>query len=256
MESSLVLELLSFDMFGDILLFTGILSLFGYVDHILCRNQDLFTRLAAKKALLAEEEKQRLLAELKSLQSQMNPHFLFNTLNAVASLIVTNADKAEDLVRDMSDWYRNVHGAMRQATWTIQNEIELVMNYLKIESVRLEKRLAYDIQCPQKALLISIPPLILQPLVENAIQHSIAPSLSGGKLIVIIQGSPDRFSIMVQDYRHNPELDVSGLKAPGTGSSLENIKRRLELAFGERVRFSLTPQDNGTEVKIIFDRGL
>lgn len=253
-RSAWFLAFLSFDMLGDILLFLGILSGLGYVDHILCRNHILFTRLAEEKSRLAEEEKLRLMAELKALQSQINPHFLFNTLNSLATLVVTNPEKAESLIRDMSDWYRDTLSTTRQKSWTIQDEIELIQNYLRIESVRLAERLSVKIACAEEARHIAIPPLVLQPLVENAVLHGIAPSLSGGTLAVEIKGSPDHFSITVEDKRHDSNL-VEEHHSTGTGSGLKNIKRRLELAFGKDLQFRFDRLDRGARAKIIVDRG-
>jgi len=252
-SSAWFLAFLSFDMLGDILLFFGIVSGLGYVDHILCRNHILFTRLAEEKARLAEEERLRLLSELEALQSQINPHFLFNTLNSLATLVVTNPAKAETLIRDMSDWYRDILSTTRQAAWTIRDEIELIQNYLRIESVRLEKRLNLDIQCDKNAENIAIPPLILQPLVENAIQHGIAPAVSGGTLSVNITGRPEYFRMTVEDRRRDSDIVVEN-HAMGTGSGLQNIKRRLELAFGKDMQFDFEVHEAGARARIVVDR--
>ncbi len=248
------LAFLSFDMLGDILLFFGILSGLGYVDHILCRNNILFTRLMKEKARLAEEEKLRLMADFEALQNQINPHFLFNTLNSLATLIVSNPEKAEGLIRDMSDWYRDTLRMTQQSSWTIQNEIELIENYLRIESVRLEERLIVDIRCEKEALKIEIPPLILQPLVENAVLHGIAPSVSGGTLSVKIEGKTHRFKILVEDKRHDCDL-VEETHPTGTGSGLQNIKRRLELAFGKDLQFRFKVGKRGAVARIAVNRG-
>ena len=249
-EGSLFFVLLSFDMLGDVLIFLTVLSALSYMDHILCRNQLLFAKLSEEKAKLAEEEKLRLMAELKALQSQINPHFLFNTLNSLAALVVTNAAKAENLIRDMSDWYRNVLGATRQTVWSIQNEIELVRNYLKIESVRLGKRLSYDIRCDEAAETIQIPPLILQPLVENAVKHAIAPSLSGGRVSIEIRGDPGRFRITVKDSRFDGNFVVQRQTAGGSGTGIENVKKRLVIAFDGNARFNFHQREDGTVVDI------
>ncbi len=249
------LAFLSFDMLGDILLFLGVLSGLGYVDHILCRNQILFMGLVEEKARLAEEEKLRLMGELEALQHQINPHFLFNTLNSLATLIVSNPSKAELLIRDMSDWYRDVLSTTRQDAWIIQDEIHLIQNYLRIESVRLEERLTVKIQCTEDARKIAIPPLVLQPLVENAVQHGIAPSISGGILSVDIKGTPDHFSILIEDTRHDSNMVLENHKM-GTGSGLQNIKRRLELVFGDDLAFHFDMQEHGALASITVDRSL
>ncbi|VAX28902.1 hypothetical protein MNBD_NITROSPIRAE01-1623 [hydrothermal vent metagenome] len=248
------LAFLSFDMIGDILLFFGIISALGYVDHILCKNHILFTRLSEEKSRLAEEEQLRLMAELEALQSQINPHFLFNTLNSLATLVVTNPEKAELLIRDMSDWYRDTLRTTQQKSWTIQDEIELIQNYLRIESVRLEERLTVNIQCAKKALKIAIPPLVLQPLVENAVQHGIAPSVSGGTVSVNIEGDAQHFSLSVEDSRHDCD-SVEENHSAGTGSGLQNIKRRLELAFGKDLQFHFNVGDRGAIASITVNRG-
>ena len=254
-ESSVFLVFLSFDMMGDILLFLFILSSLGYVDFLLCRNHLLFTRLSEEKTKLMEEERLRLLSELKALQAQINPHFLFNTLNSLAALVVTDAEKAETLIKDLSDWYRDILGATHQVSWAIRDEIQLIRNYLRIESVRLGERLSYDIQCSEEIREIAIPPLILQPLVENSVKHSIALSLSGGRISIRIEGTQAQFRIRVSDTRNENDLSPETQRAPGTGSGLDNVKRRLELAFKGHAHFKLHLKKNGAVVEMIIERG-
>ncbi|MFQ5676152.1 MAG: sensor histidine kinase [bacterium] len=254
-EAPSFLVLLSFDMAGDILIFLTVLSAIGYMDHSLCRNQILFARLSEERTKLAEEEKLRLIAELKALQAQINPHFLFNTLNSLTTLVVTNAHEAENLIRDLSDWYRDVLGASRQARWDIGDEIELIRNYLKIESVRLGKRLSYDIECDDGLKAIVIPPLILQPLVENAVKHGIETFLSGGKIHVEIKGQADRFDILIEDTRFDGDLVMEKQASVGTGSGIENVKKRLTIAFEGEAHFDLHFKENGAVVSIAVTRG-
>ncbi|MFQ5587963.1 MAG: sensor histidine kinase [Nitrospiria bacterium] len=253
-ESSLFLVLLSFDMLGDIFIFLGILAGLGYMDYVLCRNHILLTNLAEEKARLIEEERLRLIAELKALQAQINPHFLFNTLNSLATLVVTSPDEAGTLVKDLSDWYRNILGSTQQASWAIRDEINLIHNYLKIESVRLGERLTYEIQCSAKARDIAIPPLILQPLVENAVKHAVAPSLSGGTISIGIDGNPRSFRITVADRRNGDELVLGNHNDPGAGAGIENVKRRLALAFSGQARFTLKLKRDGGIAEITVDR--
>ncbi len=254
-EHSLFLVFLSFDMIGDVLLFLFILSALGYVDFLLCRNHRLFTRLSEEKTKLMQEERLRLLSELKALQAQINPHFLFNTLNSLAALVVTNAEKAEILIKDLSDWYRDILGATHQTSWAIRDEIQLVRNYLKIESVRLGERLSYEIQCNEETREVSIPPLIVQPVVENSVKHSISPSLSGGKILIRIEGTQEQFRIRVTDTRKKDDFSPEKQCVPGTGSGLDNVKRRLELAFEGRAHFNFQLKKEGAVVEIVVDRG-
>ncbi|MFQ5543746.1 MAG: sensor histidine kinase [Nitrospiria bacterium] len=251
---SLFFVLLSFDMIGDVLLFLFILSTLGYVDFLLCRNHLLAIRLSEEKTKLMEEERLRLLSELKALQAQINPHFLFNTLNSLAALVVTNSEKAEILIKDLSDWYRDVLGATHQASWTIRDEIQLVRNYLRIESVRLGERLSYDIQCSEETREIEIPPLTLQPVVENSVKHSIAPSLSGGTISIGIKGTQEKFCLRVTDARKAEDFSSENQHTMGTGSGLDNVKRRLELAFGGHALFNFHLKKDGAVVEIVIDR--
>lgn len=253
-EHSLFLVFLSFDMVGDVLLFLFILSFLGYADFLLCRNHLLFTRLSEEKTKLMEEERLRLLSELKALQAQINPHFLFNTLNSLAVLVTTNAEKAEILIKDLSDWYRDILGATHQTSWAIRDEIQLVRNYLKIESVRLGERLSYDIHCDEETREVLIPPLIIQPVVENSVKHSIAPSLSGGRISIEIKGTQEQFCIRVTDTRKADNLPREKHRAPGTGSGLDNIKRRLDLAFEGRAHFKFHLEHRGAVLEIVIDR--
>lgn len=171
-------------------------------------------------------------ARLSALQARIRPHFLFNALNTVASLIRSQPAQAEQAVLDLSDLLRT--GLREQPMHTLGEELELVRGYLRIEALRLGDRLEVDWQMAEPLPLDAlIPALLIQPLVENAIQHGVARRADGGRLRI---QSGWRKSDLWQIGVRNPLGDEQGCKHSGHGLSLDNIEKRLALAFDDQAR--------------------
>jgi hypothetical protein len=174
-------------------------------------------------------EMQRLVseAELKALQSQINPHFLFNTLNTIYGTIPRESADARKMVRNLSDIFRYSLQA-GGSTVSIERELEIVKAYLEIEQLRFGKRLTVQIDAAPNALACRIPVLTIQPVVENAIKHAIAVHANGGTVRIQIRvEGPDRVRVEVSDTGSG-----SPTKTSGTAIGLANVRRRLELHFG------------------------
>ena len=174
-------------------------------------------------------EMQRVIteAELKALQSQINPHFLFNTLNTIYGTIPRSSPDARKMVRNLSDIFRY---ALQpgHSTVSIEKELEIVRAYLEIEQLRLGERLTVEIEATQEALHFRIPMLTIQPIVENAVKHAIAVHPLGGIVGIRITSNQDGgIRIAVSDTG-------SGGVPHATGSEigLASVRRRLELQFG------------------------
>jgi two-component system sensor histidine kinase AlgZ len=164
-------------------------------------------------------------ARLQALQARIRPHFLFNTLNAVLSLIRKDARRAEGAIEDLAELYRMVMADARNLT-TLARELDLTRQYLNLEQLRLGNRLVVDWQvahAPRDAL---VPPLLLQPLVENAVYHGIEPGVEPGTIVIAIRRERDRVHLKLTnpyhpDYQHRQ----------GNRIALANIRERLALHF-------------------------
>ena len=185
-------------------------------------------------------------ARLSALQARIRPHFLFNALNTVASLIRSKPEQAEQAVLDLSDLLRT--GLRENRQHTLGEELELVRGYLRIESLRLGDRLKLDWQMTDPVPLDQpMPALLIQPLVENAIVHGIARCPDGGELL--IRGEREDSSFWQLSIR-NPLPELGDSRNSGHGMSLDNIQKRLMLAFDDRARLQADQGNNHFEVSL------
>lgn len=170
-----------------------------------------------------------LQARLQSLQSRIRPHFLFNSLNSIVSLIESQPDKAENAVLDLSDLFRaNLSDAEAVATWA--EELRLCQGYLRIEQYRLGERLRVDWQVEELPADLPIPLLTLQPLLENAILHGLQPSIAGGDIQVVGHYREGCVELLVSNSC--PQLS----EHRGASMALNNIRARLAALFGPAAR--------------------
>jgi two-component system, LytTR family, sensor histidine kinase AlgZ len=178
-------------------------------------------------------------AQLEALQARIRPHFLFNTLNTIASLIPERPVEAEQATMDLADLLRS--GLKDEVNHSLGDELDLVRGYLRIESLRLGERLlvewALDEDLP---LQRPVPALLLQPLIENAIVHGVARRSNGGVLRII--GSKRRLG-QVRFVIENPLADRSEPGPEGAHMALENIRQRLALTFGQGGHLKTESQD-------------
>lgn len=164
-------------------------------------------------------------ARLQALQARIHPHFLFNTLNTIASLIRSQPDQAEQAVLDLADLLRSA--LTDRVSASLAEELELTRRYLAIERLRMGERLQVDWQLDADLPLDTpLPPLLLQPLAENAIRHGIQRLPMGGTLTIQIERQPRFLSIAIT----NPCAPTPGV--PGHGTAQSNIRQRLQLAYG------------------------
>ncbi len=178
-----------------------------------------------------EVEKNAIVTEIKLLQSQMEPHFLFNTLSNVIGLIDRDPAKAKRMLESFTSFLRTSLLSARNETITLAQEMDVVRNYLEIFGVRMGSRLQYTIDIPPGLEGFPIPPLLVQPLVENAVKHGLEPSKSGGELAISGARAGDVVRIAVADSG----LGINEL-SPGNGIGLENIRKRLDLLYNGRAR--------------------
>ena len=162
-------------------------------------------------------------AELLALKSQINPHFLFNSLNNIRSLVAENPDKARDMITHLSDLLRYSIQLNSSEQVTLAKELDVVQDYLQLESIQFEERLKYRFDIDKNALQMKVPPMVIQILVENAIKHGIAHLPKGGEIIVKVQVKGDELDIEVV----NTGQLTKGTE--GSGIGLKNASQRLKL---------------------------
>ncbi len=185
-------------------------------------------------------------ARLQALQARIRPHFLFNSLNAVLSLIRRDPKRAEIALEDLADLFRVLMSDGRKFV-RLADEIAMLERYARLEQLRLGERLrvVWDIDsAPQDALL---PPLVLQPLLENAVYHGVEPGIGTGEVQVHIAGTGKRVVIRLV----NPFQPETGHR-PGNRMALENLRERLELFFDAEARLETRVSEGQFEVEIEF----
>jgi two-component system, LytTR family, sensor histidine kinase AlgZ len=169
-------------------------------------------------------------ARLQALQARIRPHFLFNSLNAVLSLIRSQPQRAETALEDMAELFR-VLMADNRALVPLAQEIALCQQYLSIEKLRLDERLQCEWHMAEISAGIMIPPLILQPLVENAVYHGIEPLAEGGKIVINLHTNAQELLLRIS----NP-LSSRPDKSGGNKMALKNIRERLRLHYDLEAR--------------------
>lgn len=187
------------------------------------------------------QQQAELASRIQALQSRIRPHFLFNSMNIIASLIETDPALAERVVEDLSELFRSTLSSANQLV-PVRQEIELAKNYLHIESLRLGDRLLIDWQVDENLLspdaAVVLPHLSLQPLLENAVYHGIQPLPAGGTITVSVRQQQDTLEVTVRNPVQSAEqagLFVRHKK--GNNLALENLQRRLLAYYGERAKF-------------------
>jgi Histidine kinase len=206
--------------------------------------------LAAMVALREREKQAAQLtahltqAQLAGLRTQLQPHFLFNTLNSIAALIPQNAKQATEMVMNLSDLLRMTLREPQHAEIPLSEELDLLQHYVEIQRLRFGERLAFHVEVTDDALHAFVPPLLLQPLVENAIRHGLEASDQTERIMV-------RGSVINQELRlevantFSADPDESRLPAESTGFGLANTQARLKVQYGDQHFFDAGPRKEG-----------
>ena len=186
-------------------------------------------RAIAHERQLSETRSEAQQAKLRALRYQLNPHFLFNTLNSISSLIVTRRnDDAEEMTDKLASFLRASLTFEPTELVPLEEELALVEDYLDIESVRFGDRLQVEIECAPEAGERLVPPFIIQPLVENAVKHGVAQARTAITVSVTGRVEGDTLWVEVANGRDAQAAESTG----GTGVGLGNVRRRLEAVFG------------------------
>jgi len=191
------------------------------------------------------DRKMALQARLASLESRLQPHFLFNTLNAISALIQDDPDQAERTVERLAALLRFSLDATERGLVPLGHELKIVTDYLEIEHTRLGERLAWRVDVAPEAVACEVPPLAVETLVENSVKHAIAPRPSGGSVRVEGAVAGDRLVLSVWD--DGPGFTDAAL-APGHG--LDSLRLRLAARFGDDAALTIARRDGGTRVTL------
>ena len=222
-------------------------TIFGGISAVYFSLRNTAERMARKLREKEVNEERleglRTRAELDALQAKINPHFLFNTLNSIASLISENPAVAESTVEKLSELFRYTLQRSGNSTVRLSEELEIVRSYLEIEKVRFGDRLRFEIRSDESLNDFRIPPLLIQPLVENSIKHGFAGEPLGGSVDVEARRSGTDCIVSVTD-------SGKGFAATGEdpGFGLTSIRERLNLVYGDRA--SLRVQQGTSQVQI------
>ena len=214
-----------------------LISLMFYVKFREARAATALHQAEAERHLLS---KQAVEAELKLMQAQVEPHFLFNTLASVQFLTETDPPQASRLLSHLIDYLRAALPQFRASATTLQKEVDLAAAYLNILQMRLAGRLSFAVAVPPELAQHRFPPNLLVSLVENAVKHGIEPSADGGRVEVSARRDGGELIVTVLDTGRG--AGTSAAPASGTGFGLANVRERLAALYGSRGRFTFTQE--------------
>ncbi|GAB3563649.1 hypothetical protein GCM10027578_07740 [Spirosoma luteolum] len=216
---------------GDIL----VANLFLYV---LQQGRQLTRKLSDQEVQLLNLEKLKTRAELDALQAKINPHFLYNSLNSIASLVHDDPDRAEEMTLLLSKLFRHSTGRAGELFASLADELDMVRTYLQVEQVRFGSRLSFEIDVANPDLLsLQVPQFLLQPIVENAIKHGISKRADAGRIDIRIYENEGQLSLCVHDNGPDFSTNMNG------GYGLRSIQDKLRLLYGDEaaIDFQNTP---------------
>jgi LytS/YehU family sensor histidine kinase len=237
-------------------LFTGFVnglfvSLFFLIKFREARAATALHKAEAERHLLS---KQAVESELKLLQAQIEPHFLFNTLASVQFLVETDPPQATKMLGHLLAYLRAALPQLRAPATTLGKEIELAEAYLAILRMRMGARLAFAIEVPESLRGHRFPPMLLMTIIENAIEHGLEPQAEGGSVRLEARRDGDTLAIVVTDTGRG--LAAGGRARAGSGVGLANLRDRLAARYGGRGRFTLedaAPRGTRATIEIPFE---
>jgi two-component system LytT family sensor kinase len=221
--------------------------LFGGIAYAMHFYRESMARARAVEAMRIELAR----AELRALRAQLQPHFLFNTLNSIASLIPSNPVAAEEMTTRLADIFRYALKASEREQAPLGEELAFLRAYLDIERARFGERLAVEERIEPGLEAVLVPTLLLQPLVENAVRHGVASRPAGGRLVLEAARSGDGLVLVVAD--DGPGFDPAAPGDPsGNGFGLHSVRERLRAAGLPDALAIDTAPGGGTRVTVTF----
>jgi sensor histidine kinase YesM len=230
--------------------------------YLIMDGQTRKLRAQAEEAIAREHaaalEKQASDAELRALQAQIEPHFLFNTLANVQALIDYEPHRAKQMLESFIEYLRATLDASRRTAATLGDEMQMLERYLQLMQVRMGERLRYVWDVGPELRALPFAPLLLQPLVENAIKYGLEPKIEGGTVTIRATQAQGRITITVQDDGQGlVGAQAAAATARQTGASggtgLHNVRSRLQSVFGPSASVVLTGGPEGCCVTLLFD---
>jgi len=186
-------------------------------------------------------------AELRALKSQINPHFLFNCLNSISALTSSDPARAREMCVRLSDFLRSTLGLGERASIAWREELQLARTYLEVEQIRFGSRLQVEMQVDDECAECQVPPLVLQPLIENAIKHGIATMVDGGTVRLEGHIGDGHLAVRVEN-----SFDPDAPSPRRNGLGLRNVRNRLETRFGDAAHLHVSAQDNRFSAEMVF----
>jgi sensor histidine kinase YesM len=220
-------------------LFLTIWNLIYFIYHYVARSQAELLDKIRLEALVKE-------LELKTIKAHINPHFIFNALNSIRALVDENPIRARTAITELSNILRSSMRADKVETVPLQNELDIVKDYLALEQIRFEERLHVVFNVDADTLNQPIPPMMVQTLVENAIKHGIGKTIKGGTIELISDFKDGKHEIIIRNTGH-----ING-SASGEGFGIPSTKNRLQLLYGNKASFQIKDiGENEVEAKLL-----
>ena len=226
------------------------LYFFWLSERLARARADVAALAAASETSRQQAERRTLAAQFQALQAQIEPHFLFNTLANLRSLIGIDQERAQFLLDQLTDWLRAALQASRREETTLRDEFALLQHYLEIQSLRLGNRLRFSSALPEELADFRLPPLLVQPLVENAVRHGVEPLIEGGWIGLSAFAEEDHVVINVADSGVGLANDPTGPDSQDA-VGLENIRARLQLRYGEQAFLHIQSRPEGGLIALI-----
>ena len=249
--------LVNYPRAGGLVFSVGLLV--AFITYLVMDSQTRSLRSEAQEAHAKEAaaafQKQASDAELRALQAQIEPHFLFNTLANVQALIDYEPAKARQMLESFIEYLRATLDASRRTQGTLGDEVAMLRRYLQLMQVRMGQRLHTVWDIDPNLLSQPLAPLLLQPLVENAIKHGLEPKIEGGTITVHASQHQGRVRVVVQDDGIGLQAASTARKAPATGSGtgLSNVRARLQSTRGENATLFIANTPEGCLATLEFD---
>ena len=204
----------------------------------------------AAKSRQLDAERRATESRLMLLQGQMEPHFLFNTLANVQSLLDHDLPKARQMLAAFTEYLRSSLGTLRLEECTLAQELDLSTHYLMLMQARMEDRLQFSTDIAADARAVTLPPLLLQPLVENAVQHGLEPAIAGGRITIRARVESGQLVLEVQDDGLGLDAPKRRAARPGAGVALDNVRQRLLARYGSAAALTVAAASPGTLARI------
>lgn len=248
MPISIPLGLFNSKVAFDVIHIVGLTALYGLIFFLWCVlyfSYNYFERYNTSLKLEASIKE----IELNNLKSQLNPHFIFNALNSIRALVDEDPIKSKKAINQLSNILRNSLTTGKRGLTKFEEELNIVKDYLGLESIRFEERLKTEFEIDPESRDFLVPPLMIQTLVENGIKHGISKLTAGGTIFMKTSVYNDRLTIQIRNSGHY----VNGVKRNSVGLGLENTKQRLKLIYGNKASFRIMAENDTfvlTEIEI------